>query len=530
MTSPAVQEGAASSPKLRRALWLWPAASAALAAWPVWRSLFSEVPDVGEGWHRLQILAGLGNALLYVAWELTQRRRIRGSLFPRLAIALATGGLAVAIWRDEPGQADLNALMLCWIAVTTIFAALVLRHVAQAGIAARCAPLRHVTLFPPIPGLTVGLGVLFAVAVLLGLMSPRNNLAIVGVVSPGLILAWASLSDTARSVLSKRQTYFADAGALLALARRRRWLLRAPTILLSDRVKLVNLYAAAGIKPGELVGLAAAATMNEAGDIDRAIQEFGVSHRIRLPELRARAELAPSPARQASLANGAVVELCAIGEDLDLAPYAEAIELARSQHRIVMAVRERAPGQRVLGVIVFAIAARPGAAEALRVLRDRDIDVALSAPPRNAADEAALKSLSVARAAATSRGGASAGEQVTSVLRTTQSVADLGGGPVVAFGAHARHASPRPDIVVARENARALVDLARFADDFRTRAKVVTLLASIPGWMLIGSALGYLPASPFLVTGVALIGIVLATATPQVLRLSPTLDKEGTEE
>jgi hypothetical protein len=83
---------------------------------------------------------------------------------------------------------------------------------------------------------------------------------------------------------------------------------------------------------------------------------------------------------------------------------------------------------------------------------------------------------------------------------------------------------------VAREDARALVDLARFADDFRTRTVIVTLLSSAPGWVLIAGMLGYVPLTPFLVTGVAIIGIAIATITPQVLRLSPVLDNEGTEE
>jgi hypothetical protein len=83
---------------------------------------------------------------------------------------------------------------------------------------------------------------------------------------------------------------------------------------------------------------------------------------------------------------------------------------------------------------------------------------------------------------------------------------------------------------VAREDARSLLDLARFADDFRARTKVVTALASAPGCVLIAAGLGYAPSSPFLVTGVAVIGIVIAAVTPQVLRLSPALDKEGAEE
>ena len=85
-------------------------------------------------------------------------------------------------------------------------------------------------------------------------------------------------------------------------------------------------------------------------------------------------------------------------------------------------------------------------------------------------------------------------------------------------------------LIVGREDARSLVDLARFADDFSTRTKIVTLLVSAPGLVLIAAALGHVPVTPFLVTGVAVIGILIATVTPQVLRLSPALDNEGTED
>jgi hypothetical protein len=85
-------------------------------------------------------------------------------------------------------------------------------------------------------------------------------------------------------------------------------------------------------------------------------------------------------------------------------------------------------------------------------------------------------------------------------------------------------------LVVAREDARSLIDLARFADDFQIRTRAVTLLASVPGLVLIAAAFGYVPVTPFLVTGVAVIGIAIAAVTPQVLRLSPVLDNEGTED
>jgi hypothetical protein len=56
------------------------------------------------------------------------------------------------------------------------------------------------------------------------------------------------------------------------------------------------------------------------------------------------------------------------------------------------------------------------------------------------------------------------------------------------------------------------------------------IVASLPGVALLAAALGYLPATPLIVSGVALGGIALAVAAPQALRLSPTLANEVDEE
>ncbi|HWA50225.1 MAG TPA: hypothetical protein VG742_18285 [Dongiaceae bacterium] len=517
-------------PKLGPAVWLWPVAAGVLAAWPVWRSLFPEVPDIDEGGLRLQPLLGVGAALLYAGWAFKWRGRVRGSMSLNWVIAAATALLLIRRIKDgDTAGADLDALVIGWTTLSAIFATLVLHHVQRAGVEAGCKSPPHLELLPPLPRLDVlvlaALGALLVAMAVIGV--PQSSALLMGVVSPGLILAWASLSDTARSILARRQVHFADAGQLMWLARRRRWHLRAPTVLLNDRVKLVSLYPAMEIKPGELVGLAAATTMEEETDIGRAIQEFGVSHRIRLPALRQARDGQSLASRQALLASGVIVELCTADDSLDLSTHAEAIELAQAQHRIVMAVVERAPDPRLLGILVFAIGARAGATEALRVLRDRRVEVALSAPPRDAADEIALRSLRVENAPF----DPSRHRDVTSIWRGATAPADGGDGLSVAFGGvRPKAAESRMHLIVGREDARSLIDLARFADDFRARTKIVTLFASVPGWVLIAAAFGYAPVTPFLVTGVAVLGIIIATVTPQVLRLSPALDNEGTEE
>jgi cation transport ATPase len=99
------------------------------------------------------------------------------------------------------------------------------------------------------------------------------------------------------------------------------------------------------------------------------------------------------------------------------------------------------------------------------------------------------------------------------------------------FGGRGRSAvQDEREIVIARDDPRAFVDLLQFARDFRIRMRIAIIVANLPGIVLLAAALGYVSASPLFVTIVALSGIALAVVTPQALRLSPTLANEVDEE
>lgn len=531
MTARAAQQARmAQAPAAGPAFWLWPAAVAVLSAWPVWRSVAPEVPDLGEGWFRLQFALGLALTLLYCVWAWPRRKRIHDFAFPFWVIVLALGGAGLAMQRGDTSGADLCVLMIAWTASTAIFASLVLLQVEEAGLAAGCKAPHHGDLFPPVLWLRAIYGVAMLGVTFLSKLSP-GSVVIMGVISPGAILAWAALSDTARSVLAQRRVHFSNAWFLTELPGLRSWRLMSPAILLSDRPKVSGLYPAEGVKPGDLAALAAALTMDDKSELGRAIQDFGVSHRIRLPVLKDTPGQPAMQGRSAMLPNGAEIELCdpaALSDGgFDLAPFAEAMELAQSLHRETLAVIERRPQPRILGIIVFAIGSRTGAAGALQSFTAQGKAVALVAPPRDRRDEPALKSLQVA-------GLSLAGDDIAGsvhVFRPDQTVAPDAAAMIVRFGtARPAAAEAVAPLIADREDARVLSDLARFAADFRARMFIVTLLANAPGWVLIAAAFGYVPQSPLLVTGVAVVGIAVAVATPQVLRLSPTLAKEVDEE
>lgn len=509
--------------------WLWPVGAGVLSAWPIWRSVAPEVPDLGDGWFRLGLVCGLLLATLYGVWAWSKWRLIYGLVFPFWAIALAFAGAVAATMQGDQDGADLCVLMIAWTAVVGTFASLAMLKMEAAGRIAGCAAAHRCDLFPPVPFLGHIYGVAMLGITYLWTVS-HISVVIMGVISPGAILAWASLSDTARSVLSGRRVHFSNAAVLAALARMRRWRLMSPAVLVSDRPKLVGLYPAEGVRPGDLAALAAALTMDDESDLGRATQEFGVSHRIRMPALKQVQGVPASAGRKATLLDGTRVELhdpaAFTAGEFDLVQFAEAMALAHTLHRSVLVVVERRPQPRVLGLVVFAMAARPGAAEALQDLRRRGIDVALTVLPRDARDELVLKSLQVAPNVAA---GGDGGDSVN-VVRPTHAGIEAK-GLVLQFGAARAHIDPPvANIVVAREDARTLCDVARFVADFRARTTIATLLSNAPGWVLIAAAFGYLPASPLLVTGVALVGIALAVAGPQVLHLSATLAKEVDEE
>ena len=101
----------------------------------------------------------------------------------------------------------------------------------------------------------------------------------------------------------------------------------------------------------------------------------------------------------------------------------------------------------------------------------------------------------------------------------------------IHFGGRVQSAPDQDsEIVVARDDPRTIVDLLQFARDFRMRARTAIMAANLPGVALLAAALGHLPATPLVVSGVALAGVVLGVGLPQALRLSPALANEVDEE
>jgi cation transport ATPase len=204
--------------------------------------------------------------------------------------------------------------------------------------------------------------------------------------------------------------------------------------------------------------------------------------------------------------------------------FAEQIARAAELHRAILALVEIEPTHRLLGLMVLATVARPGAAEALRTLRKSGHAVSLACADAMPQHKDALASLGLGDAAAGST------QSAIGIVRPGQAPIEST-DITVRFGARPGSGDGYDvDVVIARDDPRTLVDLLRFARDFRRSVRLAIVVASLPGLALLAAALGYLPASPLLISGAALAGIALAVAAPQALRLSPATANEVDEE
>ena len=182
----------------------------------------------------------------------------------------------------------------------------------------------------------------------------------------------------------------------------------------------------------------------------------------------------------------------------------------------MLALTELEPAPRLLGLIVLARAVRPGATETVRTLRKAGFALALAPADLDPRDREPLNGLALDDAAdlpSSAIGLARPGQPLGIACAAT-----------IRFGGRATAAADDDD------DPRTVVDLLQFARDFRMRTRMAIIVASLPGVALLAAALGYLPATPLIVSGVALGGIALAVAAPQALRLSPTLANEIDEE
>jgi hypothetical protein len=518
ITSPAI--------RIDRSAWVWPVAAAALAAWPVWRSFFAEVPDVGTPPLRGQVLAGVAELVLLGFWVARYRARVTGFLLPLLAVGFAALVLIMAGAHGDAPAVDLAALAICWLAVVFLFAGAVLLD-AQRAFAARLGGA-----VPPVTMLLraherIGywlLGIALVGMALLELSPQSYLLAALAAMSPGAVLIWAALCDTARSVLARRRAYVADPSALFALTEHKALLFGDPDMLIAGRPKVISIMPVAESKPGEIVGIAAALLADDDSDAARGLQDFGIAHRLRLPPLKALEAGAPSLHR-GQLPDRSVVEIGPVASLSEAArqPFVEQLARAEELHRQVLALIEIEPVPRLLGLVVLAKATRPGAAETVRTLRKAGFALALAQADVAPRDREPLSGLALDGAAdlpTAAIGLARPGQPPLDSCATT-----------IHFGGRVK-ATPELDseIVIIRDDPRTIVDLLQFARDFRVRARTAIIGANLPGIALLAAALGYLPATPLVVSAAALAGVVLGVGLPQALRLSPTLANEVDEE
>jgi cation transport ATPase len=318
----------------------------------------------------------------------------------------------------------------------------------------------------------------------------------------------------------------ADPDALFALTGHRAVLFGDRGMLIASRPKVISIMPVGESKPGEIVGIAAALLAEDDSDAARGLQDFGVSHRLRVPPIKA-LEAGTSSLHRGRLPDRRVVEIgpitaASIGE-AERAPFTEQITRAAELHRRILALTEVEPTPRLLGLLVLANTARPGASETVRTLRKAGFALALAPADIDPRDREPLDGLALDDAAdlpSTAIGLARPGQSPLETCGTT-----------IHFGGRAKAAAAGDiEIVIARDDPRTVVDLLQFARDFRIRTRVAIIVANLPGIALLAAALGHVPATPLIVSGVALAGIAVGVALPQALRLSPTLANEVDEE
>ena len=128
-------------------------------------------------------------------------------MLPLLTIGFAVIVLIMAGAHGDAPAVDLAALAICWLAVVFLFAGAVLLD-AQRAFAARLGGA-----VPPVTMLLhaherIGywlLGIALVGMALLEISPQGYLLAALAAMSPGAVLIWAALCDTARSVLARRR-------------------------------------------------------------------------------------------------------------------------------------------------------------------------------------------------------------------------------------------------------------------------------------------------------------------------------------